>query len=272
MTVSSLNPILTDMITQIGGDKIEVVQVMKPGVDVHTFQPTSSSIAKIQQSKLIFSMGKGLESYLGGLQETLKEGQEIIDVGRNIPSQKVDSDQVYACCPTHNQGSIDPHWWHNVKNAERAAKTIGKALEKADPANKDFYKHNSSVLQKNYRNLHNWVKSEVSKIPKENRVLVTAHAAFAYFCKEYGFKAAYVQGLSKESKISTKQFAETVKTLQQLKVKAVFPEKLANPKMLQEIAKETGTKTGSSLHADCIKTSYQEFIEHNVHAVVGALK
>jgi len=153
MTVSSLNPILTDMITQIGGDKIEVVQVMKPGVDVHTFQPTSSSIAKIQQSKLIFSMGKGLESYLGGLQETLKEGQEIIDVGRNIPSQKVDSDQVYACCPTHNQGSIDPHWWHNVKNAERAAKTIGKALEKADPANKDFYKHNSSVLQKNYRNL-----------------------------------------------------------------------------------------------------------------------
>jgi len=272
ITVSSLNPILTDMITQIGGDKVEVIQVMKPGVDVHKFQPSSASLAKIQESQLIFAMGKGLETYLGGIQETLREGQQIIDVGRSIPSQKVDADQVYTCCPAHSKGSVDPHWWHSVKNAERAAKTIGKALEKADPANKSFYKNNSRALQKTYRNLHNWVKSEVSQIPKEDRVVVTAHAAFAYFCKEYGFRAAYVKGLSNESKISTKQFAETVQSLRDNNIKAVFPEKLSNPKMLNEIAKETGAKTGHPLHADCIKTSYKEFIEHNVHSIVNALK
>ena len=252
ITVSSLNPILTDFIQEIGGDKIEVIQVMKPGMDVHSFQPKPADIAKMQQSKLIFAMGKSIEIYLDGLYQTLQPGQEIIEVGKSIPSQKVDADQIYVCCPKHSQGAIDPHWWHNVKNAERAAKTIGKALEKIDSANKDYYRNNSSALQKKYRNLHNWVKSEVSKIPKNQRVLVTAHAAFAYFCREYGFEASYVQGLSRESESSAKQFAETIKELRSKQIKAIFPETLANPKMLKQIAAETNATIGTPLYADAM--------------------
>ncbi len=272
LTVSSLNPILSDFIKQVGGDKVEVIEVMKPGMDVHSFQPKSTDLARMQQSKLIFAMGKNIEIYLDGLYQTLQPGQEIIEVGRTIPSQKVDADQVYTCCPKHSQGAIDPHWWHNVKNAERAAKTIGKALEAADSANKEYYRSNSSALQKKYRNLHNWVKSEVSKIPKKQRTLVTAHAAFAYFCREYGFEASYVQGLSRESEISAKQFAETVKELKRKQIRAIFPESLANPKMLKQIAAETNATIGAPLYADAISKSYQHMIEHNVTSIVKALQ
>lgn len=272
LTTSSLNPILTDFIKQVGGEKVEVIEIMKPGEDVHAFQPNASEVSKMQQSTLIFAMGKNIETYLDGLRQTLQSEQSLIEVGRSIPSQKVDADQVYTCCPNHSRGSIDPHWWHNVKNAERAVKVIGKALQEADPANKNYYKANSAQLQKKYRNLHNWVKGEVSKIPKKQRILVTAHAAFAYFCKEYGFKAAYVQGLSRESEISAKQFAETVTELKNQQVKAIFPEALANPKMLRQIAKESHAIIGEPLYADAISSTYQHLIEHNVNSIVTALR
>lgn len=272
ITVSSLNPILTDFIREIGGEKVEVIEVMKPGMDVHSFQPKPRDIANMQRSKLIFAMGKNIETYLDGLYQTLQAGQEIIQVGKTIPSQKVDAGQIYVCCPKHSQGAIDPHWWHNVKNAERAAKTIGKALAKADGENKEYYRNNSAALQKKYRNLHNWVKQEVSKIPKKQRILVTAHAAFAYFCREYGFEASYVQGLSRESEISAKQFAETIKELKNKQIKAIFPEALANPKMLKQIAAETNATIGTPLYADAISKSYQHMIEHNVTSIVKALQ
>ena len=272
LTVSSLNPILTDFIERVGGDKVEVIQVMPLGADVHSFQPKAAQVAKMQESALIFAMGKNIEQYLGGLKQTLQGDQQIIEVGRSIPSQKVDADPIYSCCPAHSKGAIDPHWWHNVENAERAVKVIAAALEEADSTNKGYYQDNATALRKEYRNLHNWVKSEVSKIPKKQRTLVTAHAAFAYFCKEYKFEAAYVEGLSRESEISAKQFANTVKTLKDKKVRAVFPEKLANPKMLKQIALETNAKVGDALYADAITTSYKKMIEHNVTSIVNALQ
>jgi len=271
LQVSSLNPILTDFIQQVGGEKVQVVQVMKPGEDVHAFQPKPRDVAKMQESRLIFAMGKSIETYLDGLAQTLQPGQQLIEVGRTIPSMKVDADPIYTCCPNHSKGAIDPHWWHNVKNAERAVKIICEALSDADPENKKYYKANATSARKQYRNLHNWVKSETGKIPRKQRILVTAHAAFGYFCKEYGFEAAYVQGLSRESEISAKLFATTIKELQDKQIRAVFPETLANPKLLSQIAAETNSQIGLPLYADAISKSYKHMIEHNVTAIVSAL-
>lgn len=270
--VASLNPILTDLLTQIGGDKVEVVSVMKKGMDVHSFQPRSADLKKMQKCRAIFAMGKGLETYLPALNETLQTGQKIIEVGRTIPSQKVTADQVYACCPAHSQNAIDPHWWHNVKNMERAAKVVYKELEELDPSNAAFFKEKGEATRQKYRNLHNWVKGQVSQIDRKSRLLVSAHAAFAYFCKEYGFQAAYIQGLSKEGEISAKQLALTIQTIKEKRVKAVFPEVGANPKTLSQIAKESGAVVGKPLYADHLDTSYDNMIYHNVETIVKALR
>lgn len=272
LKVASLNPILTDSLKEIGGDKVDVVNIMRTDVDVHTFQPRAEDLRKMQACSCIFAMGKGLETYLPAIQETLQPGQKLIEVGRSIPSQKVDADQIYTCCPHHDRNTIDPHWWHNVQNMERASKVVYKALSDLDPANADYYKERGEAARKNYRDLHNWVKGQVSQIPKKQRLLVTAHAAFAYFCKEYGFKAAFVQGLSKEGEISAKLLAETIKTIQEDNIKAVFPEVGANPKTLGQIAKESGATVGKPLYADHLHTSYKQMIEYNVGNIVKALR
>lgn len=270
--VASLNPILTDLLQQIGGDKVKVVQVMGKDEDVHKFQPGAKQIREMESCIAVFAMGKGLETYLLGLKDSIGEGRKFIEVGRTIPSQVVNADPIYRCCAAHSRSSVDPHWWHNVKNMERAAKVVYKEFQKLDPANSSYYKERGEYVRKNYRNLHNWVKAEVVKIPKEQRILVTAHVAFAYFCKEYGFGAAYIQGLSKESEISAKDLAETVNSLKQSRINAVFPEYGVNPKVLQQIAKETGAKIGTSLYADHIHTSYEDMIRHNVNTIVSELR
>ena len=270
--VASLNPILTDLLTRIGGDKVEVVSVMKKSMDVHTFQPRSADLKKMQECRAIFAMGKGLETYLPALEETLQSGQEIVEVGRTIPSQKVTADQIYACCAAHSRNAIDPHWWHNVKNMERAAKVVYKELEELDPSNAVYYKDEGEATRQKYRNLHNWVKGQVSQIDRKSRLLVTAHAAFAYLCKEYGFEAAYIQGLSKEGEISAQQLALTIQAIKEKNVKAVFPEVGANPKTLSQIAKESGAVVGKPLYADHLHTSYDNMIYHNVETIVKALR
>jgi len=272
LTVASVNPIATDLLRQIGGDKIEIVEIVRPGMDVHAFQPHSKDIRKLEDCQAIFAMGKGLEPYLAKISDALGPQTAIVELGRTLPSLKIDADPVYACCPAHSRGAIDPYWWHNVKNMARVTKVVAKALSTLDGNHKEFYKANANVARKQYRDLHNWVKGQISMIPKKNRILVTAHVAFAYFCKEYGFEAAYVQGLSKEGNISTQTLAKTVEDLKRKELKAVFPEQMANPKVLKQIAKATGAKVGAPLYADHIKTTYKDMVFYNIKAITSALR
>lgn len=270
--VASFNPIAADLLRSIGKDKIKVVDIVKIGSPIHGYNPDSNDVRALESCSKAFAMGKNLEPYLSSVEDSLGRKDFVVEIGRSIPSQKVDSDPIYACCPAHSLGAIDPHWWHNVKNMERAAKIVGNELSKLSPENKSFFKQNAKNEAKRYRKLNNWVKAEVKKIPKEHRMLVTSHAAFAYFCKAYGFEAAFVQGLSKEGEISSKQLVETIKDIRSKRIKAIFPEHKNNPKVLSVIAKEAGCKLGSSLYADHLKTTYENMVRSNVTAITYALK
>jgi len=273
LDVASLHPLITDMVHQIGGKRVSIVQIGKPGMDVHHFEPKPADIRRMSNAKIIFASGKGLEPYLPGLKDSLKAHQRIVEVGRTIPSQKVSAkDQIYACCPKHAKDSIDPHWWHNVRNMERAVRVIASELSKADPEGKAIYSANAKAEAARLLQLDRWIKGQVSKIRRGRRHLVTSHAAFGYFCKAYGFKASYVRGLSAEAEVSTSQLVKTVNTLRQERIPVVFPEVNANPKVLAQIAKQSGAKVGKPLIADGSVISYQKMIMANVNNIVAGLK
>ncbi len=273
LDVASLHPLITDAVKQVGGNRVSVVEVVKPGMNVHKFQPKASDIKKMAKARLIFASGKNLEPYLKGLKDNLQGHQSIIEVGRTIPSQKISKkDQIYACCPHHAVGGIDPHWWHNISNMERAIRVIEKELTKADPAGKATYAANSKVARQRLDQLEAWAKGQITKIPRGKRHLVTAHAAFGYFCKAYGFKATFVQGLSADGEVSATQLAKSIQELRKEGIPMVFPEKTANPKVLQQIAKQSGAKVGKPLIADGSATSYQAMIQANVTNIVAGLK
>ena len=276
LKVASLHPIVGDLVKQVGGDHVEVVQVLKPGTDLHHFSPSAKDIAAMRGATIVFASGKGMESYLDKLRDSLGGGVTLIEVGRTVPSIKISADQsIFMCCPEHARGGIDPHWWQSSDNMKRAAGVVADALTAGDPANKAAYEAGAESARQRISAVKAYAQKQLSQIPRSDRKLVTAHAAFGYFCKEYGFKTIPVLGLSAEGAASVRYTSEVVKAIQTNKIRAVFPETGANPKVLSEIARQTGVKVGRELNGDgttAEASTFESMTRHNVDAIVAALK
>ncbi len=270
--VATLSPLLADLAKQIGGDKVTVVDLMGSNGDPHTFQPTPNKLVKAQGSVLYLASGKNLEPFLPKLKSIVGSKARVLEVGLKIPSLRVSGDSsIYACCPQHTQGSIDPHWWHSIENWRRASSIVEKALIEIDPANTSTYKARTKAYRSQLSGVKSWAKKEIATIPRSQRNLATAHAAFGYFCKEFGFKSIPVQGLNKEQSATPQYVAEAIETVKKNHVKAIFPEKGANSKGLQTIAKSTGAKMAPALYADYANSIVGMF-QHNVTTITKALK
>ena len=276
LRVASFHPLITDLAQQVGGSRLKVEGLVGPADDPHSFQPTAGDLKRMHGAHLILVSGKGMESYLPKLRSNLGKGQEILEVGRKVPSIKIAAGSLFVCCPTHSRGSIDPHWWHDPDNMKRAAGILRDAFTKADPAGAAHYKAHARAAGQRCDALKGWAKRQLSVIPRGDRKLVTAHAAFGYFCKEFGFRAVPVRGLTREREPSSKYLAETIAIMQKERVRAVFPEAAANPKVLNEMVRATGAKLGGRLIADGTGnravTTYDAMMRHNVATIVAALR
>ncbi|WP_018969318.1 metal ABC transporter substrate-binding protein [Rubritalea marina] len=272
LKVAVLSELLGDLTQQIGGDKVSVINLAEGMSNPHDFSPTPRDISKAQGARLYIASGKGLESYLPKLKSIVGSQAEVIELGRSVVSIKISGDSaVYACCPKHSFGAIDPHWWHSIEAWRRASTALAKELGKADPTNAAYYK----ARAKNYRNelskLKSWCKKELAGIPRQQRLLTTAHAAFTYFCKEFKFQAIPIQGLNKQQSASPQYIAEAISIIKKRKVEAIFPEKGANSKGIQSIANSTGTKIAPALYGDTAPT-IKELFRHNVSVIKQALQ
>jgi zinc/manganese transport system substrate-binding protein len=276
LKVATLHPLLGDLARQVGGKNVEVLDLLKPGMDAHHFEPSSKDLAGLKGVTLILASGKRLESYLDKLADSLGSNAKIVEVGKPIPSIKIEAgNDIFMCCPAHASGGIDPHWWHSADNMRRAARVIGDEFATADPANAAAYKSNAEAAGQRIAALKSWAQQQIAAIPKSDRKLVTAHLSFSYFCKEFGFKMIPLLGISREDEASPKYLAETMKLIRDHHIRAVFAEDQANPKVLAEIVRETGVKIGKELVADGTSpkaSTFEAMFKHNVSAIVDALK
>lgn len=274
--VATLHPILADLTQQVGGANVEVVEILKAGGDIHHFEPAARDIAAMRGSVLLLAMGKHLETYLDKLRDSVGTSVKVIEVGRLIPSVKLDpSQEIFVCCPEHAKSSIDPHWWHSAENMKRAARIIADELSTADPANEASYTERAKAAGKRFDELKKWAQQQISAIPRGDRKLVTAHAAFGYFCKEYGFKSVPVLGIGRSDDASPQYLALAIQVIRDHKIRAVFAEDQANPKVLTEIVRSTGVKLGTPLVADGTSKeahTFETMLAHNVKSIVEALK
>ncbi len=274
LRVATLHPVLTDLATEVGGDAVRVTGLLKPGDDPHDFSPSATDLREMSQSTLILASGKGLEPYLDKLRDSLKGGQRILEVGEKIPSLVIGEDEkLFVCCPHHIHGSVDPHWWHSVKNMQRAADLVADAFGEADEANEKAYAARAKVYQKRLDDLARWARREIAKIPRSQRKLATAHAAYTYFCEEFGFMSMPVQGLDKEREATSQYLADVITDLKAYEIKTVFPEVHANPKVLREMVRHAGARIGGTLFADFTGsdqlTTYEAMFRHNVETIVA---
>ncbi len=276
LRVATTHPLLGDLARQVGGEHVAVIDLLRPGQDLHHFEPAASDLRALAGVPLVLASGKNLESYLPKLQDSLGPGVRIVEVGRTIPSLKVTpGDAVFLCCPEHMAGGIDPHWWHSPANMARAAGIVAKAFAEADPANAAAYKANGDAAAKRIHALKAWAKEQIAVIPRSKRKLVTAHAAFGYFCKEFGFQFIPVMGLAQEEDYSPKFIAEALRIIREEKITGIFPEDQSNPRILREISRQSGVAVAKPLIADGTNpgagSTFEGMLRHNVAAIVETL-
>ena len=275
LVVASLNPIVADLARQVGGDRVTVIELMKPGMNPHAYRPSPADMRAARGARLILAAGKGLETYLGDVEDSLEPGQSILEVGARLPGLTLDSShEVFACCPSHVAGAVDPHWWHDVRQTKRAARILAGEFARYDGEGASIYRQRADAYEKRLDELHRWIRKEVARIPRRQRVLATSHAAFSHFCDAYGFKSVPIQGLSTERQPTPNYLAEVIETIRREGVVAVFPEVAANPKVIESMVKETGVRVGGSLFAGTPAgdaASYEAMMRHNVKTIVSTL-
>jgi len=276
LKVVTLHPLLSEWTERLAGENVSVECVLPTSVNLHDFDPSPSDMVRMSEADLIIAMGKHLEPYLDRLQENLPPGAEIYEAGRLVRSVRIDPElEMFACCPRHSHGSIDPHWWHSPMAVRTGVRHLGRELEDHLPEQKREIRKRTRELMDELSDLHDWAESELAKIPGRHRKLVTAHAAFGYFCVEYDFKAIPVKGLSNEGQPSPGFLTETITTIKDQQVPAVFPERSAGAASLEAIRDATGVAVATPLIADFIPKSpedtYSSMFQTNVNLMVTYL-
>jgi zinc/manganese transport system substrate-binding protein len=272
LKVASLHPLVGDLARQVGGERVEVVDLIGKNGDPHHFEPAPADLEKAAGSKLFLASGMGLESYIGSLREIVGAKGTIVEIGRDLPSIEGECDHDHAGHDHAHEHETDPHWWHSIDLFRRATTIMAETFSKADPAGADIYAKNAVAYRAKLDDLERWTRKEIARIPRQKRHLATAHAAFGYFCKDHGFEAIPVQGLNREQMPDPKKLAALIAELKEHQAGAIFPEKESNPKILQVLTQDTGIKLGAALYADGSGVeSYEAMIRHNVSAIVAGL-
>jgi zinc/manganese transport system substrate-binding protein len=270
MKVAVLHPLLADLAREIGGEQVTVVDLIGPNGDPHHFEPSPTDLKQADGATLYLASGMGLESYLPKLKTIISKTAVVVEVGATLPSLEGGCDH-HEHDHSHKHG-IDPHWWHSIDLFRRATSVVAEAMAKEFPQNATLFRRNAELYRAELDELERWAKREIAKIPRERRHLATAHAAFNYFCKDFGFTAHPVQGINREQMPGPRELAALVADLKKHQVAAIFPEKESNPKILQNLTRDTGIRLGGSLIADGTgSTRYDEMIRHNVNTIVKAL-
>ncbi|MEO8204843.1 MAG: zinc ABC transporter substrate-binding protein [Chthoniobacterales bacterium] len=267
LQVASLSTITTEIATTVGGDKVNVIPIIKPGMDPHGFEPTPRDMKQIAKADLVLITGKGLEGYLSKLEPATGGKDKFLDVGGAFPSLKLEED---------GQTVEDPHWWHSVANMKKAVVVVEERFIALDPINKATYEKKTAAYLEKLADLQKWAKLKIALLPPSQRKLVTSHDAFQYFAHDYGFKIYSIQGISTDDQPSSKKVRDLINIIKVEGVKAVFFEDIENPKVVAEITRESGATVGGELYADGLgakkATTYLDMVRYNITTIVDGLK
>lgn len=260
--------ILADMTQEVGGEHIQITNLVGPDADAHTYEPTPDDAKALLSAKLIIKNGLGFEPWLDRLVTSTETGAPVISASRGVIPRSLDEE---------GETVPDPHAWHNLANAELYVRNITKALETADPAHRADYERNSQAYLKKIYALLADAKVKLGALPPGNRRIVTSHDAFGYLGQAYGIEFIAPQGLSTEREPSAADVAALITQIRQAKVKAVFMENIKDARLLKQIAAESGAHIGGTLYSDALAASgpastFIGLFEYNLNTLYDALR
>jgi len=259
--------ILADMTRAVGGEHIQLNNLVGPDSDAHTYETTPDDARAVRQAQLVVENGLGFEPWLDRLVKSTETRAQVIQASHGVIPRSLEED---------GQTIPDPHAWNNLANADIYVDNIAKALEKLDPANAADYRRNAEAYLKQAHALLAYAKDKLGNLPADRRTLVTSHDAFGYLGQAYGLKLLAPQGLSTEREASATEVAELIRQIREQHIRAVFVENIKDPRLMQRIAEESGAKIGGTLHSDALASegpasTYLGLYRSNVDTLYQAL-
>ncbi|WP_411504105.1 metal ABC transporter solute-binding protein, Zn/Mn family [Brevibacillus centrosporus] len=274
--VTATTGMVADIVKQVGGEHVEVTQLMGAGVDPHLYKASEGDIKRIDQADIIFYSGLHLEGKMVEIFEKIGKTKPVKPVTAKLTKEDLLADPASPDNP-------DPHVWFDVSLWMKAVEQVRDDLIAFDAAHQADYSANAEKYLAELKELDAYAKAQLASIPKEQRVLVTAHDAFQYFGRAYEVEVLGLQGISTASEYGLKDVQKLVDTLVDRRIKAVFVESSVPKRSIEAVvqgaaAKNHSVSIGGELFSDAMgapgtpEGNYLGMVKHNVDTIVGALK
>jgi zinc/manganese transport system substrate-binding protein len=300
--------ILGDIVANVGGDRIAVTTLVGPDGDAHVFQPSPADAEAVADAAVIVANGIGFEGWMDRLVEasgttatiiTASDGISPIAFGEeghdehgeeghddhaaegeeHAEDEHAHEGEEHAeeGHEDHGHGAFDPHAWQSVHNIETYVANIAAGLTAADPAGAETYAANAAAYLAELEALDAEIRAAVAALPEDGRTVVTSHDAFGYLAAEYGLNFVAPQGMSTEAEASAQDVAALITQIREQSIGAVFVENIADRRLLDQIATETGAAIGGTLYSDALSAAdgpagtYLSMMRYNLGQLTAAL-
>jgi manganese/zinc/iron transport system substrate-binding protein len=276
LEVAATIGMITDIVGEVGGSRVDVEGLMGPGVDPHLFKASAGNVRTLAGADAIFYNGLHLEAAMAEVLEEMSDRKPTFAV-----TDGIDRDLLHRSAAFQN--NYDPHVWFDVTMWSSAVDQVEAALVQLDPAGEPEFRANAAALRDTLRVLDNWVRERVADVPPELRVLITAHDAFEYFGKQYGFEVIGLQGISTATEAGTGDVQRMVDVIIERRIPAIFVETSVPRRTIEAVqaavrSRGFTVKIGGSLFSDAMGSAgtpegrYPGMIRHNVNMIVSALQ
>ncbi|MDO1502291.1 zinc ABC transporter substrate-binding protein [Winogradskyella maritima] len=277
LNVVTTTTMITDLVKNIGGDKVNLQGLMGSGVDPHLYKASEGDVSKLVNADIIIYNGLHLEGKLVEVFEKMESKNKVqLALGEKLDKSGLIGSDYFA-------SNYDPHVWFNIAYFKEFAIQVEKTLSENDPDNAETFKTNLNTYLEKLTQLEAEINSVISTLPEDKRILVTAHDAFNYFGKNYGFNVVGLQGLSTATEAGVQDVQKLAKFIIENKVKAIFVESSVPQRTIEALqaavkSKGTNVDIGGTLYSDALgnagtaEGTYIGMFKYNVNIIVNALK
>lgn len=269
LTVLSTFTVISDMVGEVGGDRVEAISLTKPGVEIHGYEPTPGDLIRASQADIIFDNGMNLEVWAHKLYTSIPDVPHVT-LTRGIEPIQI-AEGAYKDKP-------NPHVWMSPAQALIYVENIRAALSEVSPNDGEYFAEQARIYSEKIKALDVKLRQSISIIPEEQRYLTTCEGAFSYLAKDYGMKELYLWAINDESQGSPQQIAYVVEEVKKNNIPVVFCESTIEPRIQEEVVRESGSRMGGVLYVDSLSASdgpaptYLKLLEHTVETIITGLK
>lgn len=267
--------ILGDLVRQVGGERVAVEVLVGPGSDAHVYSPKPAQAKQVGQAQLVLSNGIGFDGWMARLLKSAGfKGRHVVASAGIQPLKGAADEHGHG----HAHAAADPHVWQDVGRVQAYVKNIAQGLCAVDAAGCDSYRSNAAAYGQQLDALDQEIRRAWSAIPAQQRLVISSHDAFGYYASAYGVRFLAPQGVSTDSEASAQGVARLVRQIRQEKASALFVESIADPRLIEQIARETGLKASSEgLYSDSLApqgeaASYLGMMRYNTRVLIAAIQ